>query len=177
MHKNRVINGYIAIYCPESPSAMKSKNHKGYVYEHRLIMERMIGRALVDGEVVHHKNLNRKDNSPENLVLMKDREHKELHFEIAVETGKKKHQTCKHCGVRIPTRSSKRICNDCLARWKKEKRMRIPSRDVLLKEQEAMSYEAIGRKYGVSSSAVRKWCKSYGIASHGFKFCVPHNKH
>lgn len=37
--------------------------------EHIVVMEEMIGRYLVDGENVHHKNGVRDDNRPENLEL------------------------------------------------------------------------------------------------------------
>jgi hypothetical protein len=58
-------HGYILIKQPSHPHADKN----GYVYEHRLVMEQIIGRFLEPHEIVHHKNESKKDNSPENLVL------------------------------------------------------------------------------------------------------------
>ncbi len=58
-------NGYMLVRAPDHPNAKGS----GYIFEHRLVMERVLGRLLLPDERVHHKNGVRDDNSPENLEL------------------------------------------------------------------------------------------------------------
>lgn len=57
--------GYVLVYSPDHPH----RNRAGYVREHRLVMERVIGRYLERTEVVHHKDGDRQNNSPDNLQL------------------------------------------------------------------------------------------------------------
>jgi hypothetical protein len=53
------------------------KNHdkKGYMLEHRVIMEDKIGRPLNKWEQVNHLNGIRTDNRPENLELVQKNRH------------------------------------------------------------------------------------------------------
>lgn len=58
-------NGYVRVHSPKHPDA----NCDGYMLEHRLVMEGVLGRRLAKHETVHHINGKRGDNRPENLEL------------------------------------------------------------------------------------------------------------
>lgn len=68
-------NGYVYLLNREHPRSGRF----GYVFQHIVVMEAHIGRFLVKGEVVHHKNGIRHDNRLENLALMTRKEHQSMH--------------------------------------------------------------------------------------------------
>jgi len=69
--------GYRWIYTMDSRSKMN-----GWVAEHRVIGEMIKGSPLEEGEVVHHRNFVKHDNRPENLEVMTESDHLNLHAKI-----------------------------------------------------------------------------------------------
>lgn len=79
-------------------------------------------------------------------------------------------RNCKRCGVGFVAKySSQRYCSHaCGSRWDRRgkplhgaRRVERPAYEQLMAELEATSYVAVGRKYGVSDNAVRKWVRFY----------------
>ena len=58
--------GYVMVSVPGHP---RGSGKPAYVFEHILVMEEILGRHLLPGENVHHKNGVKDDNRPANLEL------------------------------------------------------------------------------------------------------------
>lgn len=80
---NKYHKGYITTHNDYIKRMVKGfhpyKDSKGYVSEHRLVMEKHLGRFLELSLHVHHINGNKKDNRIENLKLMSLTDHKKYH--------------------------------------------------------------------------------------------------
>lgn len=74
----RRINGYVLIHMPDHPRAL-SGGESGYVYEHIVVAEKTIKRHLTNKECVHHLDLNRANNSPDNLIVVSEKAHQRIH--------------------------------------------------------------------------------------------------
>lgn len=67
-------NGYIVIRMPNHPNAVN-----GYIFEHRLIMEKKLGRILKPNEIVHHIDHDKLNNDFSNLIILSKKEHNLQH--------------------------------------------------------------------------------------------------
>ena len=57
----------------------KIRTSEGLIDEHRLIMEKYLGRKLLSNEIVHHKDGDKSNNDLENLEVMSRSEHSRSH--------------------------------------------------------------------------------------------------
>lgn len=69
--------GHILKYAPTHPNA-----RKGFVPEHRLVMEQVLGRLLEQTELVHHINCDPQDNDALNLVVLDIHQHNRAHASL-----------------------------------------------------------------------------------------------
>ena len=150
-------------------------NADGAVYLHIIIAEEMLGRSLLPEEVVHHKDLNKLNNNPDNLMVFASRsDHSRFHESGCDESililnpngsySCEKHKyTCIDCGIEITKYGIR--CKECSRIH--GRKVNRPTSDELYNMLVELNgnFTKISKKYGVSDTAIRKWCKSYNIPS------------
>jgi ribosomal protein L31 len=107
--------GYVKVYSFNHP--YKNKHHQ--VYEHRLVMEKKLGRYLNPDESIHHINGNPTDNRINNLLLFKtNKEHLKFHREKSKSLKK-----CRECNDVFWGQKRKIYCsNKCSLRYQRRKK-------------------------------------------------------
>jgi len=102
--------GYVLIW---QPSHTRANTH-GYVPEHILVAEKVLGKPLPKGVVIHHVDGNRSNNLPFNLVICQDDGyHHLLHWrERALKAcGHANWRKCCYCH-KYDDRANLKICNN-----------------------------------------------------------------
>lgn len=112
--------GYWFVYLPQHPKCGK----QGYYAEHRLIMERKIGRYLEKTENIHHINHDKTDNRIENLMVLTNSEHGKLHNNKADGKWSRKHDSCVTCRKTSFRHEGKGLCIKC---YERKRYSRTPS--------------------------------------------------
>jgi len=180
---------YPAVYCPEHHKAAQC----GLVYIHYLVAESILGRSLLKEECVHHVDEDKSNYSEENIwVFVSLTDHGCYHEALKHNTdyclfklrgvyhcvtgeycvaetlskGKTLHtkqgqqsSICPKCGK--PMSRHAKLCLLCSRAEHSSKIM--PNRDTLKQLILQYSFEEIGRMYGVTGKAVRKWCDKHNL--------------
>ena len=155
---------YHQIYMPNHPMAY----HNGCISEHRYMASLKIGRVLKPEEHVHHIDGNKDNNCIDNLMVFKTNSdhiayHRGAHAVLDIDVyycPDKGDDICPVCGGV----KSGRQANICLKCHKKKLASNIPcDKNELNNLIMTHSFVSIGKMYGVSDNAVRKWCKKYNL--------------
>ncbi|MBQ2397086.1 MAG: hypothetical protein II304_08660 [Bacteroidales bacterium] len=70
---------------------------------------------------------------------------------------------CKKCSQTISKKSKQGLCSNC---YNEKRSEHIPDKNTLHNLLFNNSFIEVGKMYGVSDNAVRKWCDKYNIPRH-----------
>ena len=161
-----IINGYIGFYDPKHRLANKA----GIVYEHMIKAEELLGRPLKSGEVVHHIDENKSNNSLNNLMVFKTKnDHTGYHHggkliqnsDGTYSTKKVDSDICPYCGMKKD--HSAKTCINC---YKKNNVFFDP--EILpqlqhYRNEMNYSYQKIADIYHVTHTTIRRWFKNLNL--------------
>lgn len=153
-------------------------NSEGQVYQHILIAEKILQRRLKPGETVHHKDLDKRDNNPSNLIVFSTKgDHTRFHAYgcnendlILTEDGsytvdqKKKETVCENCGGKfVQKRSGKhKFCSpQCAIMGARTDRgakyVDIPDKASIQEKLKTQTKTALAEEFGVSRTTINRW--------------------
>jgi hypothetical protein len=113
--------------------------------------------------ILDHINGRATDNRLDNLRIVCPNCNATLETHCGRNKPRRARRVCERCAVSyLPSSSTQRFCSRrCAALRTTVRRVERPPYAQLLAEIAATSYCAVGRKYGVSDNAIRKWVREY----------------
>lgn len=167
-------NGYVVVEYPEHHKSFDTGTGIRGVYEHVLVAEEFIlGRKIKEGEVIHHLDSNRSNNSPENLLPMSSPSHGKLHKwmtnNVIIPTPKyseRKSVGCVRCALcEKPINFSEVYCSEkCRAEGHSKKTRYVhPDKEELKRLVWEKPTSAVAKDFNVSDKAIEKLCKKLGV--------------
>lgn len=134
-------------YC-QIDLSVDGKKYKRYV--HRLVAEAFIPNPDNFPEV-NHKDENKDNNLADNLEWCTRKYNQVYSFGMS-------ENHCVDCGKVIGLHSNRCVfCNN------KNLRKAYPDKENLLYDVKELGFSGAGRKYGVSNTTIKRWCKQYGL--------------
>ena len=71
-------------------------------------------------------------------------------------------ERCQQCGAIITKGTVNHLCRNCYS--KSTRIVERPTAEELVKLLKANNFTQVGKMFGVTDNAIRKWCRSYGLS-------------
>lgn len=153
---------------------IKNENVKSHILKQKLIREglkeekcEICGVSEWQGVKLplelHHKDCDHFNNNFNNLMILCPNCHSIQEGNSGANVGKYSKNCCIDCGIEI-SKNSKR-CKSCASKEenKPQQKVQRPSREELKDLIRNKPFIQIGKMFGVSDNAIRKWCDAYNL--------------
>lgn len=111
---------------------------------------------------LHHIDGDHYNNELENLQLLCPNCHSQTENFCGRKQKGKNNKYCIDCGIKISKNSKSGLCNKCIK--KLQMVAERPSKEMLCELLNKTNFSSVGKLYGVSDNAIRKWCRAYGLS-------------
>lgn len=128
---------------------------------HRVVAQTFLDNPLNLPEV-NHIDGDKSNNSLDNLEWCDKKENQQHAIKIGLRKGKEV-AFCSNCGKETYAKTKTFLCFDCYNKTGANRKVSRPSKEELFLVLKEKSFVEVGRIYGVSDNAIKKWCKDYNL--------------